>query len=449
MAVKAPNIIVEPPGPKAREILGRDEEFIMQSFTRWYPLVVKRGEGAIVEDVDGNVYIDFNSGIAVLNIGHRHPRVVEAVKSQLEKLVHYSLTDFYYEEAVDAAEALASIAPISGGPRVFFTNSGTESVEAALKVSRGHFKGSRPYIISFIGAFHGRTMGSLSLGASKSIQKKWFHPLVPGIIHVPYPYPYRCPFKVGPEECGDAVIGYVEEWVLGRLVDPEEVSSIIVEPIQGEAGYIVPPEGFLRGLEKLARRHGMLLVADEVQTGFGRTGRWFAVEHWGVKPDLVATAKAIASGLPLGALIGRREVMDLPPGSHATTFGGNPVALAACRATINVIKEEGLVERADRLGREVLKYLKELGDSLEIVGDVRGKGFMIALELVEDPKTKKPAVKSARRVILESFKKGVLVIGGGFSTIRMAPPLNIPEELLWKGVEILADILKEEDKRRA
>nr|MEB3859976.1 aminotransferase class III-fold pyridoxal phosphate-dependent enzyme [Desulfurococcales archaeon] len=271
--------------------------------------------------------------------------------------------------------------------------------------------------------------------------------LLPGVIHVPYPYPYRCPFRVEPEECGDAVIAYIEEWVLGKLVDPEEVSSIIIEPIQGESGYVVPPDGFLESLERLARKHGMLFVADEVQTGFGRTGRWFAVEHWGVEPDLVATAKAIASGLPLGALIGRSDVMDLPPGSHATTFGGNPVALAACRATIRVLREEGLVERAYRLGEEALKFLRDLAVEASLIGDVRGKGLMIGVELVEDHDTKRPAVEAARRVLMESFKRGVLVIGGGVSTIRMAPPLNISEELLWRGLEILADILRDASKR--
>ncbi len=440
---KIPLIKVEPPGPKAKEIIAKDEKYIMQSFVRWYPLVIKTGRGAVVEDVDGNLYIDLNSGLAVLNVGHLHPKVVEAIKKQAEKLIHYSLTDFYYEEAVEAAETLLSITPIQNG-KVFYANSGAETIEGTIKIARGHFDGKRPYIIAFIGAFHGRTMGAMTLTASKPVQRKGFAPLVPCVIHVPYPYPYRCPFKAEtPEECGEAVLGYIEDWILSKLVDPNEVSLIILEPIQGEGGYIVPPDNFLPGLRKLASKYGILLAVDEVQSGMGRTGKWFAVEHWGVVPDIMTTAKAIAGGLPLGAIIGKAEVMTLPRGSHANTFGGNPVALAALKAVIEVMKEERLPERAEKLGNEVLKYFKDLQEELPIIGDVRGKGFMIGVELVRDRKTKEPAKKELAEVLMRSFKKGVLVIGAGVSTIRIAPPLVIPEDLLWKALDIIAENLKE------
>ncbi len=444
--MELPRIIVEPPGPRAREIIELDSSLIMQSFARWYPLVVKSAEGSVIEDVDGNLYIDMNSGLVVTNVGHRHPRVVEAVKRQVEKLVHYSLTDFYYEEAVAAARELVRIAPVDGG-KVFYTNSGAESIEAVLKISRGHFRGSRPYVIAFLGAFHGRTYGAMSLTASKPVQRKGFSPLVPGIIHVPYPYPYRCPFRTEtPEECGDAVLSYIEEWILGKMVDPSEVSLIIAEPIQGEGGYVVPPDNFWPGLRKLADKHGILLASDEVQAGFGRTGKWFAIEHWNVKPDLVAMAKGIANGLPLGAVVGRREVMDLPPGSHANTFGGNPVSLAAFRAVVKTIEEEKLLDRATRLGEEIIKFFNDLASEVSLIGDVRGKGLMIGVELVRDRETKEPAKRELAEFMVRSFKKGVLVIGAGVSTIRIAPPLTIPEEHLWRALEIIAGVLKDVDR---
>ncbi|MCX8195871.1 MAG: acetyl ornithine aminotransferase family protein [Acidilobaceae archaeon] len=440
--MKAPLIRVTPPGPRAREIVEKDSKLLMQSFARWYPLVVKRGFNAVLEDVDGNLYIDFNSGIAVTNVGHSHPKVVEAIKAQAEKFLHYSLTDFYYELAVEAAEILTKISPVKEG-KVFFTNSGTESNEAALKVARGYFKGTRPYVISFIGSFHGRTYGSMSLSASKPVHKRHFSPLVPGIIHVPFPYPYRCPFKASsPEECAEMALSFMEEWIFGRLVDPGEVSAVFFEPILGEGGYVVPPDNFLPGLERLAKKHGILLVADEVQTGFGRTGRWFACEHWGVSPDVVSLAKGISAGLPAGAIVGRGEVMSLPPGAHANTFGGNPVALAAFKASVEVLSE-GYVERAARLGKEALSYLESRLSDVELVGDIRGKGFMIGVELVKSRRTKEPARKELEAVLMESFKRGVLPIGAGMSTVRIAPPLTIEEELLFTGLDIVSKVIRE------
>ncbi len=446
--MEAPKIIVEPPGPRAREIISKDENLIMQSFKRWYPLVVDTGKGAVIRDVDGNTYIDLNSGLAVVNLGHNHPRIIETVKKQVEKLMHYSLTDFYYEEAVKGAEKLLSIAPINEG-KVFYTNSGAESIEGVLKIARGYFKNSRPYVIAFLGAFHGRTYGAMSVTASKPVQRRGFSPLVPGIIHVPYPYPYRCPFKAESEkECGEAVIGYIEEWIFSKLVDPNEVSLILAEPIQGEGGYIVPPSNFFPKLRKIASKNGILLASDEVQAGFGRTGKWFGIQHWNVEPDLIATAKAIANGLPLGAVIGKKDLMSLPPGSHANTFGGNPIALSVMMEVIDIMKSENLPERALRLGEEVKKYFKDLSMEVELIGDVRGLGFMIGVELVKDRDTKKPATEELAEVLRRAFKRGILVIGAGVSTIRIAPPLTIPEELLFKALGIVGDVIKEVDRVR-
>ncbi|KUO84077.1 MAG: 4-aminobutyrate aminotransferase [Thermoproteus sp. CIS_19] len=434
---KVPSMRVEPPGPKALEIIRRDEAVLMQSFVRWYPLVIARGYGPVVEDVDGNLYIDYNAGIAVTATGHAHPKVVEAIRRQSELFLHYSLTDFYYEVAVKLAEKLVSIAPISGQKKVFFTNSGTESIEGLVKIARGYFKGQRPYIMAFYGAFHGRTYASMSLTASKPVHRKYFSPVMPNVIHVPYPHPVHCPFKArDPEECGQYALEFIDEWVFKRLVSPDEVAAVLIEPIQGEGGYVVPPRGFMQGLRKMTKENGILLAVDEVQTGFGRTGRWFAVEHFGVEPDVIATAKAIASGLPMGAIIGRADVMSLPKGAHANTFGGNPVAAAASLATIEVIEEEGLLEHAAKLGDGIKKALAE-----ELKGrhDVRGLGLMIGVELLDEGR--KPA-RHLDEVLTRSFKRGLAVIGAGLSTVRIAPPLVIPEGMAMRGVEILLDVLK-------
>ncbi|PMP59545.1 MAG: aspartate aminotransferase family protein [Caldisphaera sp.] len=444
---RVPDIRVEPPGPEARNIIEKDQKLLMQSYVRWYPLVIKTGHGAVVEDVDGNKYVDMNAGIAVMALGHNYPKVVEAIKREAEKLQHYSLTDFYYEEAVRSAEKLLSVVPIKNG-RVFYTNSGTESIEGALKIARYYHEGKRQYIIAFLGAFHGRTMGSLSLTASKAHYREHYAPLVPGVVHVPYPYTYRCPFNTDdPKECGQSVLDYIEDWIFTKLVEPTEVAAIFVEPIQGEGGYIVPPDNFLPGLRKIADKYKILLVDDEVQSGIARTGKWFAIENWNVVPDIIAMAKAIGGGLPLGAIVAKSEVMDsMKKGSHANTFGGNPIALAAMEAVIDTIKEEKLTERASKLGDMVIKYFNDLKEELEIIGDVRGKGLMIGVELVRNKKTKEPASKELGRILEKSFKRGVLVIGSGVSSIRIAPPLVIEEDLLAKAIEIVGDILKEENK---
>jgi len=441
--ISVPSIKVTPPGPNAKRLISEDEKLLMQSFVRWYPLVIKTGYGAIVEDVDGNLFIDFNSGLAVLNVGHCHPKVVKAIQEQAKKLLHYSLTDFYYEEAVELAKKLVEITPGSFKKRVFYGNSGAEAVEGSIKITRGYFKGQRPYIIAFTGSFHGRTMGAVSLTSSKPVQRKYFSPLLPCVEHVPYPYCYRCPFKLEYPECGCWCIDFIEEWVLKKYISPDEVCAVFFEPIAGEGGYIDPPKECWQKLRKLTEKHGILLVADEVQSGNGRSGKWYAIEHWDVAPDILATAKGIASGLPLGVIVGREEVMTLPKGSHASTFGGNPVACVAAKAVIEVIEEEKLLENATKLGEYIKKRFNELKDELEIIGDVRGKGLMIGVELVRNKDTKEPAVKELSYVINECFKRGILVISAGISALRIAPPLVITKELVDKGLEIIENVLRE------
>ncbi len=442
--MEVPKIVVTPPGPKAKEILERDSKVISPSYVRFYPLVVERGEGSLLYDVDGNVYIDLNSGLGVMNVGHSHPEVVEAIKRQAEKLLHYSNTDFYYEESVKFAEKLVSISPGTFGKRVFFSNSGTESVEAAIKLARWRTK--RQYIIGFIGAFHGRTYGSLSITSSKPVQRAGFSPLVPGIVHVPYPYAYRCPFGAppdDPEECANRTIAFIEDWILNKFVPPEEVAAFIFEPIQGEGGYIVPPDNFIPQLRKLADQHGILLIDDEVQAGMGRTGKWWAIQHFGVDPDILTSAKALGGGLPIGATIAREDVMTWPGGSHASTFGGNPVSCASGLATINVIEREKLVERAAALGEKVTKLLNEWKEKYEIVGDVRGKGLMIGIEIVKDKTSRKKAPDLAHEIMMRSWRSGVAIITAGVNTLRIFPPLNIEEEYLFKALEIVEEKIRE------
>ena len=440
--MKYPLIKIEPPGPRASQILEKDERYIMQSFKRWYPLVVRRAEGFLVEDVDGNVYLDFNSGLVVVNVGHRHPKVLEAIRVQLDSFLHYSLADFAYGISADLAERLVKITPGDFPKKVFYGNSGAEAIEAGLKVTRGHFKGKRPYVLAFAGSFHGRTLGALSLTASKPVQRRGFAPLIPGVVHVPYPYCYRCPFRQEYPDCALWCVDYIREWVLEKYVPGDEVAAIFFEPVAGEGGYIVPPPEFFPRLRRLADEYGILLVDDEVQAGVGRTGKWFAIEHWGVAPDLVAIAKGIAAGLPLGVLVGRSDVMDLPPGSHASTFGGNPVSCAAALAVIDVIEEERLLENAARMGEIAMKRLREMQENLNAIGDVRGLGLMIGVELVRNRETKEPAPQLLHEVLLEAFKRGLLLVGAGESVLRIAPPLTITEEALDKGLSILEDVLR-------
>jgi 4-aminobutyrate aminotransferase len=413
------------PGPRARAIIERDAKVISPSYTRSYPLVAERGEGAMVIDADGNRFLDMSAGIAVVATGHCHPRVVAAIRSQAEKLIHMSGTDFYYENMVRLAEKLAALAPGGLARRVFFTNSGTESVEAAMKLARYHT--GRDKFIAFLGAFHGRTLGALSLTASKSVQRKGFGPLTPGVSHIPYAYCYRCAYNKQPETCAVECVKVVEDQLLKTILPAEEVAAIVVEPVQGEGGYVVPPMKFFNELRGVAAKHGMLLIADEVQSGMGRTGRMFASEHFDFTPDILTLAKGIASGLPLGAMVARAEIMDWKPGAHASTFGGNPVAVEAALATIELL-EESLVEHAARMGEYMMARLREWPRKFACVGDVRGLGLMIGIELVKDRATRERNPELRDKIVQAAFQQGVLVLGAGPNTIRLSPPLVITKE---------------------
>jgi 4-aminobutyrate aminotransferase len=413
----APQIKTALPGPKAKAIIDRDRKFVSPSYTRDYPFVIARGEGAVVEDVDGNRFLDCAAGIAVNSTGVSHPEVVRAIAEQAQKFIHMSGTDFYYEPQVRLAEELASIAPIDGEVRTFFANSGTEATEAAIKLARYHTK--RPGIIAFLGAFHGRSMGSLSLTASKAIQRRGFGPFMPGVYHAPYPDIYRA---ASPDAAAAQSLSYIEDQILTQLISPDEVSAVVVEPIQGEGGYIVPPPAFLHGLRALTARHGIMLVVDEVQSGMGRTGKMFASDHLGLKGDIVTIAKGIASGLPLGVACARADVMDWPPGAHASTFGGNPVACAAATTTIRLLKEQ-LVANAAAVGEHFFAGLRELQQKHAIIGDVRGKGLMIGIELVKDRQTKERAIEERNALVQAVFRRGVLILGAGKNAVRLAPPL--------------------------
>jgi 4-aminobutyrate aminotransferase len=416
--MNAPEIRTTLPGPKARALIERDRKFVSPSYTRDYPFVIARGEGAVVEDVDGNRFLDCAAGIAVNSTGVSHPDVVAAITAQAQKFIHMSGTDFYYEPQVRLAEELATLVPIAGDVRTFFCNSGTEATEAAIKLARYHTR--RQGIIAFIGAFHGRSMGALSLTASKAIQRRGFAPFMPGVYHAPYPDTYR--FKGSADECAEQALSVIRDQILVHLISPEEVSAIVVEPIQGEGGYIVPPRAFLQGLREIASEHGMVLVVDEVQSGMGRTGKMFACEHFGLEADVVNIAKGIASGLPLGVTCARAEIMTWPPGAHASTFGGNPVSCAAANATIALLKGS-LVANAASVGSYLMEGLRALQSKHPLVGDVRGRGLMIGIELVRDPKTKERAVEERNALVQAMFRRGVLVLGAGKNALRLAPPL--------------------------
>ncbi|MBI4889324.1 MAG: acetyl ornithine aminotransferase family protein [Acidobacteria bacterium] len=420
-----PRIITSLPGPKAAAIIERDQAVISPSYTRGYPFVIARGQGAVVEDVDGNLFLDFNAGIAVVATGHSHPRVVEEVRRQAGEFLHMSGTDFYYENMVALAEKLAALAPMPGPKRVFFGNSGTEAVEAALKLAR--YRTGRDKFIAFLGAFHGRTMGSLSLTGSKSVQKQGFAPLPLGVTHVPYANCYRCAYNRQPDSCAVECVKVLENELFRTILPADEVAAVFVEPVQGEGGYVVPPRKFFDELRAVCDKHGILLAADEVQSGMGRTGRMFACEHFGLEPDIVTMAKGIASGLPLSATIARAEVMQWRPGAHASTFGGNPVSIAASLATLELL-EQGLVEQAARTGAAMLRRMKGWVERYPQVGDVRGMGLMLAFELVKDKATKERAPELRDRIVDLAFERGLLILGAGANSIRLSPPLVITEE---------------------
>jgi 4-aminobutyrate aminotransferase len=428
------------PGPKARAAVEADGRLISPSYTRSYPLVAKRGRGVRLEDVDGNEFLDFAAGIAVVSTGHCHPEVVGAIQKQAAELIHISGTDFYHEPLTDLAERLSAVAPMPGPHKFFYGNSGAEAVECALKLARYHT--GRQNVIAFLGAFHGRTMGALSLTASKPQQKRRFGPMLPGVTHIRYPYTYRgCSGSVEEQEAFNmGCARYIEEKLFKTVLPPEEVAAIFVEPVQGEGGYVVAPDNFLRELREICNRHGILLVSDEVQSGAGRTGKWWAIEHSGVQPDIVCMAKGIASGMPLGICMSRAEIMDWVPGSHASTFGGNPISIAAALATMDVLEREG-IDNAARVGEFMLERLRGWKNSHPLVGDVRGRGLMIGIELVKDKTTREPAAELRNRVETVAFEKGLMILGCGETSLRLCPPLIVSKEEASVALDILEESL--------
>lgn len=430
------------PGPRARAAVEADTRLISPSYTRSYPLVAKRGRGARIEDVDGNEFLDFAAGIAVTSTGHCHPEVVAAIQKQAAELIHISGTDFYDEHMTELAARLSAVAPMPGPHKFFYGNSGAEAVECAMKLARYHT--GRQNIVAFLGAFHGRTMGALSLTASKPQQKRRFGPMLPGVTHVRYPYAYRgCSGGRQAEEAFSmGCARYIEEKLFKTILAPEEVAAIFVEPIQGEGGYVVAPDNFLHELRAICDRHGILLVVDEVQSGAGRTGKWWAIEHSGVEPDIVCMAKGIASGMPLGICMSRAEIMDWVPGSHASTFGGNPISLAAALATMNVLEREGIANAA-RVGGKMLERLHGWKEMHPLVGDVRGRGMMIGIELVKDKTTREPASALRNKVETLAFEKGLMILGCGETSLRLCPPLVVSEEEAMVALDILEEALSE------
>lgn len=427
-----PRIITELPGPKARALLARDAKVVSPSYPRDYPFVMDYGRGVEVWDVDGNRFIDFAAGIAVTSTGHAHPTVVQAIKEAADKFLHIS-SDYYHELQIRLGEKMDEIAPMTEPAMTFFTNSGTESVEGALKLAR--YITGRQRFIGFLGGFHGRSMGSLAFTASKYTQQDRFFPTMPGVTHVPFPNNYR-PIFAGADQ-GQAVLHYIEKVLFQSNVPASEVAAILLEPIQGEGGYIVPPDSFLPGLRDLCDRYGILLIADEVQSGIGRTGKMFAVEHWGVQPDIITTAKGLASGMPIGTVTARASLMEQwAHGAHGNTYGGNPVCCAAALATIELVEAE-FKDNAARMGDYLLPKLHRLAERYPMIGQVRGKGLMIGIEFVKDRQSKEPAKKFVEKVIHTAFEHGLLLLSCGVSTIRLMPPLMLTQELADEALEIL------------
>ncbi len=438
MSSAGPNIRTKLPGPNAQKILKGDAQYISPSYTRSYPLVAKRGHGSIIEDVDGNEFLDFSSGIAVCSTGHCHPEVVAAIQKQAGELIHMSGTDFYYENMVTLGERLAKTAPMSGPVRVYYGNSGTEAIEAAMKLARYHTK--RQGIIAFYGAFHGRTMGALSLTASKVQQRRRFFPVVPGVVHAPFPYSYRRPEGMNEAQFIKECVAFIEEKIFKTIMPPEECAAIFIEPIQGEGGYVPVHTEYMQELRRICDKHGILLVADEVQSGAGRSGKMWAIEHTGVEPDIITMAKGIASGMPLGVTMSRAEIMDWVPGSHASTFGGNPICIEAALATLNVLEREAIAN-AETVGNHILRRISKWTQTHPMVGDVRGRGLMIGIEIVKDQKTRATAHDERDRIVDLAFERGALYLGAGENSIRVAPPLILTAEQADMGMDILEECI--------
>ncbi len=424
------------PGPKAEALIKRDKAVISPSYPRAYPFVMDHGKGSEVWDVDGNRFLDFAAGIAVAATGHSHPAVVKAIQEQAEKFLHIS-SDFYHEVWINVAEKLAAIAPFKEEALCFMTNSGTESVEGAIKLARYH--SGRDNFIGFLGGFHGRTIGAVTFTASKYKYHQGFGPLMNGVTHVPFPDPYRPLLQSLPgEDYGETVVRYIEEQILDKIYSPDSVAGILVEPIQGEGGYVVPPPGFFPALRKLCDQHGILLIVDEVQAGMGRTGKWWSIENFGVEPDIVTSAKGIASGIPFGAVIARKSIMTWPKGTHGNTYGGNPISCVAAAATIDQIEKHYLANTIET-GAYTLQKLKEIQSRHPCMGDVRGMGFMIGVDFVEDRDSKKPADELRNRVERLAFERGLLLLGCGKSVIRISPPLCTTKEQIDEGLNIFEE----------
>ncbi|WPB73777.1 acetyl ornithine aminotransferase family protein [Archangium violaceum] len=444
MQILYPEVKVAPPGPNARVIIEQDRRYTSPSYIKEYPLVVERGEGPWVYDVDGNRFLDFMAGIAVTSTGHSHPHVVRAIREASERFLHICGTDFYYDVFSRLCERLAGYLPEMGPKKVFLTNSGTEAVEGALKLARYHTR--RPYVIAFKGGFHGRSYGALSLNSSKVTQRAFFGPMLPGVIHVPYANPFRCVRGCPPNACEpscNAAHALEKDWFINH-VDPREVAAIFVEPILGEGGYVVPPASFLQELRRICDQHGILLVFDEIQSGIGRTGRMFAAEHFGVMPDILLSAKGIASGMPLGAIIARADVMTWPRGSHGSTYGGNPLCCAAALATLDVV--EGMLEEVRATGEILQEGLRGLQRLHPVIGDVRGVGLMVGAEFIQ-PGTREPAATYVAELEQLAFQKGLLLLSCGKSTIRFAPPLVVRRHEVEVMLHILGECLNELDAR--
>lgn len=440
---KLPQIKMAVPGPKAKQVIDYDAKYISPSLLREYPMVAECASGALVEDPDGNTFLDFAAGIAVCSTGHCHPNVVAAIQKQAAELIHIAGTDFYHRHMPELAERLVATMPKPYHWKVFFGNSGTEAVEGAIKLAR--YATKRDKLIAFYGCFHGRTLGSLSLTASKSTQRKYFGTLLGGVEHIPYPYAYRCPLGHTKENCGGEIIELLEQQIFKRLFAPEEVAAIIVEPIQGEGGFIPAPLSFLRELQRVCNEHGIILILDEVQAGMGRTGKMWAYDHAGITPDVVLTAKGIASGMPISAFIAKESVMQWKPGSHGTTYGGNPVCVAAALATLDLI-QGGLMANAKKVGDYIFSKISDWPSRFKIVGDVRGKGLMIGVEIVRDQRIKEKAKDLRDKVVVGAFYKGLLTLSSGENCIRISPPLIIDEEQADCAIRIMEDAIRETEK---
>ena len=433
-----PRIVTPPPGPLARAIVDRDREWTSHCYIKEYPLAIARGQGVMVEDVDGNRFLDFMAGIAVASTGYGHPHVIKAVQDAAANFLHICGSDFYYEGMAALCERLARVAPGPTKKRVFLTNSGTETTEGAIKLAR--FSTRRTAIVAFKGAFHGRSTGAVSLTSSKARQHAGFGPLLPDVHHVDYAYRYRCRHCQHKAACTMGCVTSIEEELFTRHLDPKDVAAIFVEPIQGEGGYVIPPTGFLAGLRELCDRHGILLVFDEVQSGIGRTGRMFACEHEGVEPDILLSAKGLGSGMPIGAMIVRETVDKWQNGSHGSTFGGNPVCCAAALATLDLVERE-LMTNAAIMGQRLLDGAKAMMARHDCIGDVRGRGLMVGIEFVQDRATREPDPEIVRKVVDLAFSRGLLLLGAGKSALRLAPPLVIDAEDIDRGLAMLEQCL--------